>query len=260
MKQVIDVMTPLFTFLLLTAVGSDLTRQDFAELRRQPRFLGIGLVAPLLVLPLIAVALVRAFDPPPALAAGLLLVAACPVGGIANTYSYIARASTALSVMLTGCSCLLAWVTVPFLARVFQAAQGRPFAFAAPLGMLLPQMVVMLALPVGLGMWARHRWPALVARRRALVQRLGLGALALLVLFVMSAEFDLFVSGLATAVPVSALFVAASFATGWLAGVVAGAGRRRASPWRPRSRRGTSPWRPPLRSPCSTRSSSRCSR
>jgi bile acid:Na+ symporter, BASS family len=225
-KLVIDVMTPLFTFLLLTAVGSDLTRQDFAELRRRPRFVGIGLVAPLLVLPLVAVALLRAFDPPLALAAGLFLIAACPVGGISNTYSYLARASTALSVMLTGFSCLLAWVTIPLMARVFQAAQGRPFAFAAPLGLLVPQMVAMLALPVGLGMWARHRWPAVVARHRALVQRLGFGGLALLVLTVMWAEFDRFVSGLATAVPVSALFVVASFAVGWLAGVIAGADRK----------------------------------
>ena len=37
-------------------------------------------------------------------AGGLLLVAVCPIGGISNTYSYLARAATALSVSLTGLS------------------------------------------------------------------------------------------------------------------------------------------------------------
>jgi BASS family bile acid:Na+ symporter len=67
------------------------------------------------------------FRPSPDLQAALLLVAACPIGGISNTYSYLAGASTALSVTLTACSSLLAVITIPALALVFGAALGHPW-------------------------------------------------------------------------------------------------------------------------------------
>ena len=87
-------------------------------------------------------------------------MAACPIGGISNTYSYLAGASTALSLTLTACSSLLAVVTIPALARVFGAALGHPLGFAVPLPLIFAQLLLMLALPVAVGMWARFRRPA----------------------------------------------------------------------------------------------------
>ena len=86
-------------------------------MRRQPALVLTGLIGPLLLLPPIAVCLAWAFQPAPDVTAGLLLVAACPIGGISNTYSYLARASTALSVTLTGLSCLFAGVTLPAVGK-----------------------------------------------------------------------------------------------------------------------------------------------
>ena len=96
MKALLDLAVPAITFLLLLAVGLDLAPADFARVRRQRRVLAAGLVGPLLVLPPLALLLVVLSRPSSDLQAGLLLVAACPIGGISNTYSYLARASTAL--------------------------------------------------------------------------------------------------------------------------------------------------------------------
>ena len=226
MKQVVDIAIPLVTLLLLTAVGLDLAPEDFRRVRREPRLLAIGLLAPLVALPLVALALILAFAPPPAVEAGLLLVAVCPIGGISNTYSYLARAATALSVTLTALSCLFAVATVPLLTRVFETVLGRTLGFDVAPGVLLVQLAFMLALPVGVGMGIRRRWPGFAASHRPAIQRLGFAALGLLVVFVTWVELDAFLAGFAGTVPLSAAFVAVSFAIGWAAAITGRADRQ----------------------------------
>jgi BASS family bile acid:Na+ symporter len=167
----------------------------------------------------VAFGLISVFRPPPAVEAGLLLIAVCPIGGISNTYSYLARASTALSVTLTGISCLLAAVTIPSLASLFEAALGRPLGFTAPAGLLLAQLALMLALPVGLGMFVRRRWPRVADDHRAGLQRLGFGLLAALIAIVVYDQGDTFLGQLRTTVLLAASFVVASFAIGWTVGL-----------------------------------------
>ena len=218
MITLIQIAVPTITFLLLAVVGSSLTIVDFARLWRAPMTIVSGLVAPLILLPPLALGLVLLFNPPPEIEAGLLLVAACPIGGISNTYSYLARASTALSVTLTAASCLLAVVTIPALDRVFEIVLQRPFGFRAPFHLLLVQMLLMLALPVGLGMWSRQRWPAWTSIRAGLTQRLSFVAMGVLLALFIASEAERFVSGLGRTVPLAAVFVVLSFLTGWLVG------------------------------------------
>ena len=87
--------------------------------------------------------------------------------------------------------------------------------------MLVLQLVVMLAAPIGLGMLVRHRAPAFADRHRRLFQRIGFGALAALLVFVIAARTQEFLAGLTTAVPMSAVFVVCSFAIGWLVAAIA---------------------------------------
>ena len=215
-KTLIDVAVPGLTFILLTAVGLDLTRADFARVRRGWAVVLTGLVAPLILLPPVAVGLIWAFTPDPDVAAGLLLVAACPIGGISNTYSYLARASTALSVALTGFSCLLAGLTVPAVGHGLELALGTPLDLAAPIPLLLGQLLLMLVLPVALGMGIRRRWPDVAEIHRASLQRLAFAGIAAVLLLVILDDPQAFTGGLSTTVPLSAAFVAASMGAGWI--------------------------------------------
>jgi BASS family bile acid:Na+ symporter len=221
----LDVAIPAITFLLLTAVGLDLTSADFDRVRRRPRIVAIGLGGPLVVLPPLALLLIGVVRPSPAVAAGLLLIAACPVGGVSNTYSYLAGASTALSVTLTGLSCLGAVVTIPLLTVIFEQVLEQPLGFAVPTGTLITQLLLVLALPIGLGMYVRHRWPAAAEAHRPAVQRLGFGALGLLIIIVTISQADQFRDQLADTVPLALAFVGASMAVGWSAGRLVGADR-----------------------------------
>ncbi len=216
MNALITASVPILTFLLLTAVGLDLTAQDFARVRRQPRLVLAGLVGPLLLLPPIAIGLDWLVQPAPEVAAGLLLIAACPIGGISNTYSYLARASTALSVTLTGLSCLLAGVTMPLLARALEGAFGSALRLTLPIPVLLVQFVLMLTVPVGLGMFVRRRWTDLAVRSQPSMQRAAFIGTGVVLLLIILSDPWAFAGGLSSTIPLAAVFVACSAAAGWL--------------------------------------------
>jgi bile acid:Na+ symporter, BASS family len=211
----VDVAVPVITFVVLTAVGMDLTPAQFREVRREPRCLVVGLLAPVVLLPLLALGLIALFRPEPAVAAGLLLVAACPIGGISNTYSYLAGASTALSVSLTTVSSAMAVGTIPAISWALEWARGQPMGFVAPA--ILPiQLLLMLLLPVATGMWVRQRWPQVALRARSAMQRVAFGAMAALLVIVVMSDLNGFLRDLPDTAPLSIAFIVGSFGVGWL--------------------------------------------
>ena len=224
LKTVLDVGAPALVFLSLITVGLDLTPADFRRLREVPGVMAVGVLAPLVVLPAIAVALVWWFAPDPFVEAGLILVAACPIGGISNAYSFLARASTALSVALTGVSCVVAVVAVvaiPALTQLLGWALCEPIRADAPVALLFLQLVFVIVLPVALGMAARLRWPAWAQARRPWFQRAAFALLGLLLVTVIVIERERVAAELSQVVLVAAAFVVLSFAAGWAAGLAA---------------------------------------
>jgi BASS family bile acid:Na+ symporter len=226
LKTALNIGIPVVAFLVMTIVGLDLTRTDFARVKARPRVFASGLLGPLLVLPPVALAVLSFVRMPEEVRAGLLLLATCPVGGISNTYNYLARAATALSVSLTAVSCLLAIVTMPLLTRLFEALLHQPLGFRAPVGPLVLQVLGMLVLPVAVGMALRSRAPEFAARNERAFRRAAFGGLALLLGFVVLNEWDRFVANLAVTALASSIFVALAMAGGLLVAVAAGADRR----------------------------------
>ena len=212
---------PALNFILLVAVGLELTSDDFARVRRQRRLLVLGLLAPLLVLPALALALTWLLRPEAAVAVSLLLIAACPIGGISNTFSYLARASTALSVTLTGLSCIAAAVTMPVLGKLFAAGLEAPLGLSAPISTLIGQLAFVLVIPVTLGMWIRHHRPDLAERFGPAMRGVSVAGTALVLGLIVASAPTAFVAGLGATVPLAAAFVTGSIATGWVTGALA---------------------------------------
>ncbi|MGE5747165.1 MAG: bile acid:sodium symporter family protein [Solirubrobacterales bacterium] len=225
MKQVIEIAVPAITFVLMTVVGLSLTFSEFGSVRCRPGVVLAGLVGPVLLLPPIALILIELLAPPPELRAGLLLLAACPMGAISSTYTYLAKASTALSVTLTVLSCLAALVTIPILSHVYQLLFASPFGFAVPLPTLVTQLLLMLTAPVALGMSLRHVAPSFARLHENRLRVVGFGALALLIALVIADQRDWLVLHLWRIVLLAAAMTIAALAVGLLVGWLCRAGR-----------------------------------
>ncbi len=116
-------------------------------------------------------------------------------------------------------------MTIPLLTLLFERTLGHPVGFAVPVVTLMTQLLFLLALPVGVGMYIRRRWPSAADSHRADIQRLGFGALGLLVVIVTISQRDQFRDQFADTAPLAVLFVAISMSAGWLVGRLAGANR-----------------------------------
>lgn len=212
MARFLQIAIPAVSFVLMGLVGLSLTVDGLAAALRNRRALGAGIVFPWLLSPLLGWLCVRLVPLPGDLQLGLLLVAACPVGGIANVHALLARANGNLSVTLTAISCLLSWGLTPAILRLLSASP----AAAVPLGTVVLQVGLLLILPALLGLAIRRRMDLGSAESERLLARIGTaGVSMLLVLAILSSP-----GGFAEALRLLALPVVAFT----LAALAAGAG------------------------------------
>lgn len=167
-----DLGMSLGMILLMFGMGLTLTLADFRRVASNPRATIVGTLLQLVVMPIVGILLASAFDLPPILSAGLVVVAACPGGMFSNMFVHFARAHTALSITLTATATLITLFTLPIWVRFsltfFEAAEGADGAVEMPVIETALRLGTLTVLPVVFGMLARGRWPgALRFERRA---------------------------------------------------------------------------------------------
>lgn len=156
---------PWLLILVMGGMGLSLTLADLKAIFARPRPLLAGLGAQLLLLPLVAITLGFLFDSPPAIAAGAIILAACPGGVTSNAYTFASRADIALSVSLTSVSSVITVFTIPLLTLL--ALQLHYDSSSAPEVPVLPMMWTlarMTILPIAVGMAIRAWQPALALK------------------------------------------------------------------------------------------------
>lgn len=108
--------------IIMLGMGMTLTFGDFRECLKMPRWIGIGVTAQFLIMPLAGWAIATISGLPNEFKLGIILVSCCPGGTASNVVTYLAKGSVALSVLMTTCSTLLAvWLT-PLLTKVYASA------------------------------------------------------------------------------------------------------------------------------------------
>jgi BASS family bile acid:Na+ symporter len=151
---------PIALAVVMLGLGLGLTRSDFERVVRHPTVTVVALVCQILVLPAACFALVLAFELPPALAVGMMVLAAAPGGTSANLFSHLFRGDVALNISLTAVNSVLALVTLPVVVNL---AVGYFGAGVDPIGAQVKTAVdvfVIVLLPVIVGMLIRARRPA----------------------------------------------------------------------------------------------------
>ncbi len=107
-----------FLQLIMFGMGTELSIKDFANVIKMPGGIITGVLCHYTIMPLVGFLLARVFDFPPEIAAGIILVGACPSGLASNVMSFLARANLALSVSVTTVSTLLAPLLTPLLMKL----------------------------------------------------------------------------------------------------------------------------------------------
>ena len=185
------VALPLALAVVMFGLGLSLTTRDFAEVGRRPKVVLLALGLQLLVLPLLCFGLVLAFDLPPLMAVGMLLLAASPGGTTANLFSHLYRGDVALNITLTAVNSVVAVVTLPLVTNLaigwFDPADGGTLGLQ--FGKTL-QVFAIVLVPVLLGMVVRHRAPDFAARMDKPVRVLSAVVLALVIVGTIVAEQD----------------------------------------------------------------------
>jgi BASS family bile acid:Na+ symporter len=207
--------------LIMFAMGLTLTVGDFRLVVAQPRAVAVGLVAQMVVLPLLALALIFLFPTPAEFAVGLIILAVCPAGITSSLLTHLAHGHTALAATLTAVTSLAGTVTIPFfvnLALVHLA--GAAQAAELPVARMTLGVFAVATLPLLAAMAVRHRWPGLAGRWEGPLRRVATVVFAAIVLGAFASQWTYLMGYFAQVIPptlalnVGAMILAALLA--WL--------------------------------------------
>ena len=156
-KLLLVVFLPTALATIMFGMGLSLTLSDFRRVRDQPKAIVVGLIAQLILLPLLGFVFAWSFRLSPPLAIGLVLLCAAPGGPTSNLLSFYARGDVALSVSLTAVAGIVTVFTIPWIVNL----GVRTFSTAGSIQTELPVLLTIakiggvVVLPVMLGMWVR---------------------------------------------------------------------------------------------------------
>ena len=174
-SALIDVGLPISLFLIMVGMGMTLTPKDFREVAIAPKGTAYGLVCQILLLPLVAFGVAVAMDLSPALAVGLIVVAACPGGTTSNLFVYLGRGDVALSIVLTVIASLITIVSLPaFTGWALEHFNDAARSIELPVLRTVITLIVIVLLPVAIGMTIKHFKPVWAQKGEKAVGLLGL--------------------------------------------------------------------------------------
>ena len=86
-----ELFLPFSLAVIMFGMGLSLRVEDFKRILIYPKAVGIGLLNQLVLLPIIAFGIAKAFSLPPELAVGLMILAVCPGGATSNLITHLAK-------------------------------------------------------------------------------------------------------------------------------------------------------------------------
>jgi BASS family bile acid:Na+ symporter len=227
LKVLVEVGVPAATFLLMTLVGLELTVADFRRVALYPGTVVAATLGQVFVLPLLVAGLIKALGPPPAIAAGMFLMAACPPATLSSVYVSLAGADTALGVTLNAVFALVSVVSLPLvLAGGLAWLAADPSGIRPPVLMMMGQLLFLLLLPTGVGMLLRGRFPKAAEEHRPLLQGVSLVGLIALVGGFLWSQARFLAAALGDTAAAAGLFTGLALVSGWAIARACGVGSR----------------------------------
>jgi len=104
---------------IMFGMGTKLNLRDFIREFSKPLVVIAGTLMVFVLMPLAAFLIIKVWKFPPEVAAGIILVGACPGGVASNVMTYLAKGNLALSVTVTTFATLLSPLVTPLLMMLF---------------------------------------------------------------------------------------------------------------------------------------------
>ncbi|GAA6134042.1 bile acid:sodium symporter family protein [Oceaniserpentilla sp. 4NH20-0058] len=160
--NLIKVILPISLFIIMLGMGLSLKPLDFKIVMIKPKAVLFGVLAQMVLLPVIAYLIVLSFSMTGAIAVGFMILALCPGGTTSNLYTYLANGDIALSVTLTSIVSLIAPFTVPVLIVMFMGVlMGEEAYIELPVLKTIAQLIVITIIPICIGMFVNFKKPSL---------------------------------------------------------------------------------------------------
>ena len=172
----------------MLSIGLSLTLADFKRVLQFPKCVAVGLSLQLLALPAIAWVIIlttRQFmELDFSIAAGLIIIAACPSGATSNVISHLSGANSALSVTLTAINSLIAPFILP-LSLTWQLSflALTESSIDLPVMKTWLQLILVTLLPLAIGMYFNHRFTQQTKHFQTLASKISGSLLFALILF-----------------------------------------------------------------------------
>jgi BASS family bile acid:Na+ symporter len=210
------IFLPVALGIVMLGLGLGLTTADFSRVVAYPGAVLAALTCQVVLLPAACFALVLAFDLPPLLAVGMMLLAASPGGTTANLYSHLFGGDVALNVTLTAINSVLAVFTLPIIVNVSLAyfvggsdTLGLQFSKVA-------QVFVIVLVPVAVGMLVRRRWATFATRMHRPVKILSVIVLVTVIVGAVTKERETLAAHVGDVGLIAVVFSLLSLGTGYL--------------------------------------------
>ena len=149
----INILNLLLSIVLFT-MGTTLKADDFINVFKNPKGIAVGISAQYIIMPLIALALARAFSLDTALTVGLVLVGTVPGGTASDVITFLAKGDVALSVSLTAVSTLISPLLTPVITLLLI---GNQIHFN-PVDMFI-SIVEIVIIPIVVGLILNYKFP-----------------------------------------------------------------------------------------------------
>jgi len=175
----IFIVLPILT-LLMFDLGLALRPSDFRLIVERPYAVIAGLTGQIIFLPLIALLVGNLFNIEPVFFLGIMLIACSPGGSSSNVFSMLAGGDVALSVSLTAFSSVITLFTGPFIMDAMASYMGSAVNVHLPVGNLLVQNIVLMAVPIIIGLCVSVYRPNAAKRMHGVLKRLAFPLLILL--------------------------------------------------------------------------------
>lgn len=183
--------------LIMYGVALDLRWEDFRYLVKNPKSFFLGILAQFLLLPFLTWVMISLIHPPPSVAMGMFLVAACPGGNVSNFLTNLAKGNTALSVSLTAFSSVLAIVVTPLNFALWAGLYEPTSVLLRTISLdvldVFYTVIIILGIPLLLGIATHQKAPRFGLRASKILKPLSILIFGAFVVVAFAGNIELFV-------------------------------------------------------------------